>query len=357
MPKKRKITKKKSSFLKRRFRSIGIVFFIAVLLCISFSVFQKMSMRNSALKIDNNQDEMSSSDLRTLVNNLISIENKQNPTAAMNHLKKMLGNNRIANECHGITHIIGNNAYVKYKDVSQALAFNDEMCGSGYMHGIIEEKFTEVKNDTQVYQMLPTICFPENSGICFHGVGHGFMWYSSDNLPKALSDCDALQVPYKINNCYDGVFMENFEGDHDVHPTQYINSQNPSYPCDQLDQKYKESCYFYSARYYLALYPNKYNDAFTWCRTQESGYQLTCIKGVGSAMMKGNLNDPNLVANYCNQTKSDSEKGYCIDGLVSYYLTNYYSFTKGLAMCQTLGSENKQQCLASVNKRRNLFPS
>lgn len=360
MPKKihkKKISKKKNYVKPLLFLAITVLF---IILCISinlhFNPFLKPKS-TSPLAVTSVKNTISASDMRNLVNQLVAVEYKQNPKVAMDQLKKMLSNNEIANQCHAITHIIGNNAYLKYKDINKALQYYDEMCGSGYIHGIIEQRFASIKSDFEVYQILPTICAPENLGICFHGVGHGFMWYSSDNLPKALSDCDDLQISYRINNCYDGVFMENFEGDHDVHPTNYINPQNPSYPCNQLDAKYKESCYFYSARYYLALYPTKYMDGFAWCRTQENGYQLTCIKGIGSAMMKQNLNDPNLVAGYCNKTANNDEKVYCIDGLVSYYLTNYYSLNKGIAMCNAIMPEDRQQCLVSTENRKNLFPS
>ena len=303
-----------------------------------------------------NESQINAAEMRKLVNNLVTITNDQNPKVALDTLKGMLTNDRIANECHAITHILGNTAYIKYKDVTKALTYNDEMCGSGYMHGIVEEVFSKAKNDSEIYLSLSAICAPENLGICFHGVGHGFMWYSSDNLDTSLSSCDSLQTPYKQNNCFDGVFMENFEGDRDIHPTKFINPQNPSFPCTQIGERYKESCYFYSVRYYLELYPKKYMDAFSWCRTIEPGYAYTCIKGVGSAMMKQNLNEPLLVASFCDKTNSSDERTTCIDGMVSYYLTNYFSVSRGLSMCNKLFGDDRAVCINSTASRKDLFP-
>jgi len=357
---KRTIRRKLKS--KKTTKSNSFIYFFLVLtvllVCVSIPSFldKKTVLHKNALPQTATAENMAGY-LETVTNKLIKIENQQNPKVAMNQLKLLLTNNTIANNCHAITHKIGNDAYLKYESVSKALVYYDEMCGSGYIHGIIEQRFAAIKSDSEIYSILPSICAPQNTGMCYHGVGHGFMWYSSDNLPRALSDCDDLVTPYKVNNCYDGVFMENFEGDHDVHPTSYLNAQNPSYPCNQLDAKYKESCYFYSARYYLALYPDKYLQGFSWCRTLENGYQLTCIKGMGSAIMKQNINNPNVVASYCNNTQTNDEKVYCIDGLVSYYLTNYDSYSKGMDMCNTLPVVDQQQCYSSTNNRKTLFPS
>lgn len=291
-------------------------------------------------------------EIEELRKSLITLVYSHDPQTALQTLQAKLLNDSIANQCHSLTHSIGHAAYDKYKDVSKALIYTNEMCGSGYIHGVIEERFATL---TDLNTEVQKICVPDNHGICFHGIGHGFMYFTNNDLTLSLSFCDNLSSDYQRNNCYDGVFMENFEGDQINHPTRYLNPDNPTFPCNQMKNKYKESCYFYDVRYYLLLHSRAYVSAFSWCHTLEQEYILTCFKGVGSALMKQNLNEPEFTDALCSKTQTEREKAVCIDGMVSYYLTNYFSVKKGISMCTGL-SLNKEDCLAAVNIRKSLFP-
>src|SRR5258708_35960583 len=153
----RKSQRKKSSHKGGKLY-LTILFIVLFLTStIFYFVNNSLSKNNSLLDSTLIQNSNNISTLHKITNQLMDVEYSQNSKVAMNQLKKLLANNTIANECHGITHIIGNNAYLKYKDINKALTYYDEMCGSGYIHGIIEQRFADIKNDAEVYKILPTI--------------------------------------------------------------------------------------------------------------------------------------------------------------------------------------------------------
>lgn len=291
-------------------------------------------------------------DTLPLENQLISIVNEKNPRAALQKLKTITNDNKlIANGCHVLVHAIGRAAYEKYKVFDAALVFEDNTCGSGYIHGVVEARMSKAKN---VIAELQVIC-KDGSGNCFHGVGHGLMYYTSNNLPTSLLYCDTIKSDQGKLFCSEGVFMENFNTDPTLHPTKYIKSDDPFYPCGEQKTLYKGTCYFYAPDHYLNIYPTAYEQALTWCATAEEGYELICLNGLGSRMMKRNILEPKSVEKVCMQLH-DEKRSYCIDGMLSYYLVHHYSLEKGKALCAQLEKNNKQTCYHAVNVRAGLFP-
>jgi hypothetical protein len=65
---------------------------------------------------------------------------------------------RIHKECHGFVHAIGNYSIKKYGDLAVALGYQDDLCGSGDIHGTIEEYLIKAKDETrcQLYIALET---------------------------------------------------------------------------------------------------------------------------------------------------------------------------------------------------------
>lgn len=225
------------------------------------------------------------------------------------------------------------------------------MCGSGYLHGVIEEK---LGNSPHIFKDMFDICPQTNASKCYHGVGHGFMYYTDNNLPQSIALCDKFDNQQARTACGEGVFMENFNTDRKSHPSFFLSEDNPFYPCGSQDWFYKSICYFYAPSFFLSLHKNEYLRTLTWCKTAETYGQLTCDSGVGSRAMKQNIHDPKFVEKICSNG-TDQEVKACLDGMVSYYLVNYGSVEKGKQMCGTLAPEHMPTCLTSVTKRRELF--
>ncbi len=288
-----------------------------------------------------------------IVANLTSLVETQNPKAALNELSNLMENNpKVLRSCHGLVHEIGHIAFKKY-GFGGAIEFQNDLCGSGYLHGIVEENFSKVKNVTST---MLSICegfdIPTRDS-CYHGVGHGLMFMTDNDIPKSLTYCDLYPEDKFDIRCAEGVYMENFSTDQQTHESEYLNPQIPEFPCAQQPEKYKSVCYFYAPIYYLSLHENQYTQALDWCASL-SEHQQTCAYGVGSRTMKYNLQDPVFVENICHYNPKFTRA--CVDGMVSYYLVNFVSKTKGREMCKTLPERSLKNCLTSIEIRRDSIP-
>lgn len=323
---------------------IGILFDIVYLLYGKF--FSKSVPSQTAAY------ELSSAEYAKIRDNLITIEDNKSPREALDELAKLISaDDKVARSCHGLAHELGNHAFIKYNDVTTALSYQDDVCGSGYIHGVIEAKLTGSKD---ILTEMMTICPATNAGKCYHGVGHGLMYYTDNDLPKSLTMCDRYEDLSARVSCGEGVFMENFSTDRKLHHSKYLSVDNTFYPCNEQEAFYKSICYFYAPSFFLELHKNDYPRALAWCNTAEPAYRLTCINGVGSRAIKQNIHNPQYVEELCSHGKTD-ETTACLDGMVSYYLVHYSSAEKTQLMCQTLSPEHQEICLASIVKRRDMF--
>ncbi len=290
------------------------------------------------------------------LNDLLAIVNNRDPHLALQELaKRMTTNETVFRNCHTMAHAMGRAAYKKYQDFDTALKYQDTTCSDGYLHGVIEGKFASLKNMQTATDELKTICSKYTfADRCWHGIGHGLMFFTDNDLPKALSICNMYTIPRARRRCYEGVFMENFLSDPDAHPTIYVDAKNPFKPCIAQAGKYKPYCYFYVPIYYLGLHNNDYEAAIKWCEGAETGYPDSCIRGVGSLAMKYDIDKPKYVESLCMTAQLD-DIASCIDGMVSYYLTFTGSLSKTASLCTQLEPSDSKACGRAVKRNVALF--
>src|SRR5688572_28712458 len=70
---------------------------------------------------------------------------------------------RLAAQCHPLAHAVGRSAYRRY-GFAKAFGFEDDICGSGYLHGIVETHFLSLP-DAEV--AAKTLC-EKDAADCFH---------------------------------------------------------------------------------------------------------------------------------------------------------------------------------------------
>lgn len=290
-------------------------------------------------------------------NEYVSLLLTQNPRVALDRVREQTKtNNSLLRSCHALTHDLGHIAYIKYKNFAEALKYQDEICNSGYLHGIIESQFSK---STDILNAMQTICnkFKIESYIgweCYHGIGHGLMYFNSNDLPKSIKLCDAYKNNYAASTCRNGVFMENFNTDQKIHPSQFLKASDPFYPCAEQRQSHKSDCYLYAPAYFLTLHKNDYFGALEWCKTADKNFQSTCANGVGSQAIKENINNPKLVEKIC----MSADKGQvtpCITGMVGLYINHFGSIKPASELCEKLEISNKSACQNAIESRANLF--
>ncbi len=127
--------------------------------------------------------------------NYLALVRDEDPGVALGQLREEIEtDDALARSCHDLVHEVGREAYKKYGDFSEAMKYQDEVCNSGFLHGIIEARFSE---SDDVFADMRTMCdqYPPESYLswqCYHGVGHGVMYYTANDLPRSLEMCDAF---------------------------------------------------------------------------------------------------------------------------------------------------------------------
>jgi hypothetical protein len=262
----------------------------------------------------------------------------------------------LSRSCHSLVHEIGREAYREYGDVGEAMKYRDEVCNSGYLHGIIETKFSESKD---VFSEMQTMCDDYRDGgflswQCNHGLGHGAMFYTANDLPRSLDMCDRLGNSFASSNCANGVFMENFNADQKLHLSEFLKEEDPFYPCMNQSERHKTDCYMYAPTYFLSLHENDYAGALEWCRGAEAGFEDTCAYGVGTQTMKENLNDPEFVESTCMGGAPEQTEP-CVEGMAALYVSHSGALEPARELCARLETANRPACYNAVEAHSSLF--
>ena len=288
---------------------------------------------------------------------LVALMREENPRAALDRLRTEIEkDDELSRSCHSLTHEIGRKAYREYGDVGEAMKYRDEVCNSGYLHGIIETKFSESED---VFRDVRTMCDRYRDGgflgwQCNHGLGHGAMFYTANDLPRSLEMCDALESSFASSNCANGVFMENFNADQKLHLSEFLREEDPFYPCMNQAERHKTDCYMYAPTYFLSLNPDDYAAALEWCEGAEAGFESACAYGVGTQTMKENLNEPRFVESVC--TGGEPERtSPCVKGMAALYVSHNGALEPARELCAGLEPSNRAACYDAVEAHKGLF--
>jgi hypothetical protein len=271
----------------------------------------------------------------TLSARLVAEVDRQDPGVALHDLDATIRRNPgVARFCHPVAHDIGHAALAKYHgDFAKVVSYQNDVCGSGYLHGAVEHKLEESHH---VAADVLKLCAPKNAGSCLHGIGHGAMYAANMDLPKAIKLCDEFRRDSQRARCGEGVFMQNFSTElHGAHPSRYLRPADPLYPCSSQRPVYQGPCYFYAPIFYLQLHPHAYAPALAWCRTAPANGAGTCTVGVGSRLMKYNIDRERWVEQQCHRGTA-WQREPCVRGMVSYYRVHYHSDDAAARLCRLL---------------------
>ncbi len=286
---------------------------------------------------------------------LTTLLQEANPEVALAQLRSdVQTNDALAGSCHLLAHSLGHEAYEQYHGFTEAMQYQDEICNSGYLHGVIESHFLA---SDDVFAAMKTVCTDSATTYagweCYHGVGHGLMYYTENDLPKALSFCDQYAELEASNSCANGVFMENFNTDRNVHPSAYLSDDDLFYPCAE-QTAHQSDCYFYAPTHYLANHPNDYVGALAWCTEITNEAKLSCTRGVGSEVMKQNINQPEAVASICHRAQFDQIEP-CLQGMSSLIFFHYGNRTQAQQACEQLSMTDQTICATTVETYSRLY--
>ena len=344
-----------SSSEMKKFLSFFFIFIITLIVTGAFLIYLRRDVGETGSQGLASQS-LSSAEYEDIHHELINLLQEMDPKNALEKLSRDIKNNdALARSCHILAHEIGREAFKKYQDFGTVIRYQNEICNSGYLHGVIESYFLRREN---LFDSLGTVCsdYPEGKFLswqCYHGIGHGLMYYTTNDLPKSLAMCGNLPSKFGNLSCANGVFMENFNTDQKLHPSKYLKDNDLFYPCEEQHERHKGDCYLYAPTYFLSVYPGQYSQALVWCQDAEGPYGISCAEGVGMQVMKENINNPKFAEAVCAEWKLSVS--YCLSGMVGLYINHHGSLDAGRKLCAEMSFLNRFACVSALHTRSSLF--
>ena len=261
-------------------------------------------------------------------------------------------NSYVVAQCHPLTHVIGRVATEKYKEVNEAFKYGDPFCWSGYYHGVME-KIIEKVGISKVSENLDSICslIPGKDSYsfdyynCVHGLGHGLMAITENELFESLKLCDNLSGFWEQGSCHGGVYMENVIIDNKGEKTKYLKPEDPIYPCNAVGEKYKTSCYLMQTSYALKVSRQDFSKVFEICRSVEEGYRALCLQSLGRDASGQTSSNAEATRAKCYLGIDHSEKLNCVIGAVKDFISYFHSDVEAKNFCSILSDDLIKGCL------------
>ncbi len=268
--------------------------------------------------------------------------------AAFDDLKaRYLKDGYIVSQCHPLTHVIGRAASEKFATPGEAYKFGDSFCWSGYYHGVLEGIIGKIglKNlPAQIDGICASIKTKDGFSFdyynCVHGLGHGAMEITQDELFDALALCDHLTGTWEQLSCGSGVFMENIIVDGKNHITKYLKPSDPLYPCDASPDKYKNTCYLMQTSYMLKVNGRDFVQTFKSCSQVEAAYRPTCYQSLGRDASGQSVSNVSSTDAICLMGTDDEGRSNCVIGAVKDFISYFHSDVQAKQFCNSFSDQN-----------------
>jgi plastocyanin len=256
-------------------------------------------------------------------------------------------------DCHQAAHSAGRFAFEIFDE--KAFQTCSAECHSGCYHGATESYF-RVHGTANLAEDLAVICGSEQNPFlshqCYHGVGHGLMAFADYELFEALANCDLL--PQGQESCYTGVYMENVVGGLAPtvgHFTDYL-SDDPHFPCNVVDEKYKPSCYFYQTSRMVQLFNYDFGLVAEACGEIDLSLQQNCFESMGRDVGGVHFTDnPGAILD-CGSAPAGDPRIWCLNGAVQNTFWDPTGQDQALDFCALLEAEpEKAGCYETIFRR------
>lgn len=189
-----------------------------------------------------------------------------------------------------------------------------------------------------------------NKGLgCQHGIGHGvIVEMGYEEFANALDECSKLDWKGPVGGCTSGVLMEYNHHTMENSGIRRPVDKNYHYPCDVVEDRFIEACYFEQPAWWSALSNSNFTFIGEECEKAPAGKARTaCYRGVGN-VAAGILNFkiPETLASCQAMPNLDGEV-FCVEGAA--WIISYNSETKDTwtELCEPYEAQYRQRCLAS----------
>ena len=278
------------------------------------------------------------------------------PKAALADLKTLYAKDPfVLSQCHQLVHSIGNVSAELYGDIGKAFQYGDGFCWSGYYHGVVEQSLKQFNPDT-ILTKIDSFCadIPGKKQYsfgyfnCVHGLGHGFMAVTKNELFQSLDLCEKLTGGWEKESCYGGVYMENVMTDNRTHFSKYLKPDDLMYPCDAVATRYKGQCYLMQTSYALTKNGRSFANLFELCGNIEENYRDICAESIGRDASGQSISDPEQTHAWCALAKDPHQQEHCIIGAAKDFVSYFHSDRQAHDLCAKEEGSIKQTCENTV---------
>jgi len=254
-------------------------------------------------------------------------------------------------DCHQISHWVGHAGLLYYKnDAGTALSHGAMTCNSGYYHGVLQLALAGLPK-SKVVKKSQHLCDARAVNVddfllyqCVHGLGHGLMIYSGDDLPWSLSTCHKLLTSFDRVSCTGGVFMQNLDTTMGV--TKYLSNKNPIYPCNIVKERDKVYCYLMVTSRILTLDGYNWKKTAGWCRKAESGWVATCFQSMGRDASGATQYIAKNTIQLCSYAGKNEDE--CLYGASRDYANNYAGGKEASVLCNDGPKRYRGYCYEGI---------
>lgn len=281
---------------------------------------------------------------------MVQLVSLKEPEEIFKKMKSDLPNNQmLKSNCRSLTHKIGNAVLEKYNyDVKKALSYSDLLCGSGYIHGVIEYF---LKNSKDPEKEIATLCSQIKGVYCPRGLGHGFMLYNDFKIEPSLDLCKKLDFKSQ-GECSAGVFMEILDAENTSYKFEInsVNTDSPQTLCQDRQPNFRNSCYYYVGRYLYNKNKTTMKNLSSLCEAFNQEDKKNCVVGTGAAIMVDNFFETKNIEKFCAEFNNDSKKD-CYRGATDIFLFRNVDTGKTVSdLCSNIQSEQERNtCLGNSN--------
>jgi hypothetical protein len=347
----------KKRFNKRSLLITGLVGFVALAYITCSIVFVFLRDQKGAMVLPDKQQAVSKLD--HYLNQYQKLTESEDPKKALELLKREIKSDRyLAKNCHSVAHQIGKSALKMYGSFAAATPYQDAICNSGFVHGVIEATF---KDSRDISRDLNEVCKDATQNLytkweCFHGIGHGVMYYTNNNLPLSLQFCSSFKSDFERGNCANGVYMENFNSEQSLHPSTFVKNDDLFYPCFEPNSIDRDACFYYAPVRFLELNNHNYIEAMQWCSGAGS-FAESCKSGVSGQAVKDYFDDLSAVEQLCSSV-GKADQSNCIQSAVTMVVNMHGNTQDASAFCESLSSKDfKRTCSSQVLIEEEQFKS
>lgn len=278
-----------------------------------------------------------------------------NLPVALATLDAAISDPAVASMCHVLGHYLGQEEYRRVGDLGTALGQCDGFCYGSCYHGAAEAYVIDriasggyAADDAALAAVAGSVTNCRTASCdervdTIHGVGHALMFLTANDLPRSLRLCDLASNP---TACHIGVFMSNFMSLEDpAHPSAYIRSGDPTFPCRILDGRYQSACYKNQADF---LATDDIAQNVELCRKFPELFRESCyLEAPKRLVQKGS--DLAAVAAGCVRIGSIPADRLCIEGVVVNLRGKHRDdFRDMAAFCAAVGVGYRPDCYRRI---------